>query len=111
MVRRMLVSGREAVRILIATGAATGEAQARTVLSAGLAGSGLRTGSGRLYDGAAVERVGQRPWLGADLTGFESGGRQFRLAPPGDWFTRWERHRVPSGRGGRPWVIRMPRAA
>jgi hypothetical protein len=182
----MLVSGREAARILIATGAVTGEAQARAVLSAGLAGGGVRAGSGLLYDNEVVERLAQRPWLsreeqhvacpqgvyvarlsratrldttqpwdavisqvdrmpkipvlstallgvcisvaggrlpwvatlhgfvvvGADLTGFKTGAeRQFRLAAPGEWFASWEGRRIPSGRGGRSWVIRMPRAA
>jgi hypothetical protein len=63
------------------------------------------------------------PWIatlhgfvvhGADLTAFETddaGVRRFRLEPPGAWFDSWCHHRVVSRPGGRPWLIRRPRAS
>ncbi len=55
----MWVSGREAVRIL--TPVVAGEAQARILLRAGLAGRALEVGRGRLYDEGQVRAVAERP--------------------------------------------------
>lgn len=182
----MLISGREAVRILLARGAVTGEAQARSLLRTGAAGWGSVTGPGVLFETAAVVSVAERPFLsdseqqaacpegmyiarvgrsvsldltrpwsevatslataptmpamtsavlsvmisasgrlpwvatfqgfvvlGADLIGLatdDEGVTRFLLEPPGDWFEIWEGTRVASARGGRPWVLRGPRA-
>jgi hypothetical protein len=59
----MLVSGRQAVRLLLARGATSGEAQARSLLRAGAAGRGVVTGAGVLFDGDAVRALADRPWL------------------------------------------------
>jgi hypothetical protein len=182
----MLISGREAVRILLTSGAMTGEAQARGMLRAGAAGPGVITDTGVFFDREAVRALASRPlldddgqqeacprgvylarlsrssgidltrpwadiaeqvdrvpamptmttallevsvritgrlpWvatlhgfvvLGADLTGLDvrSDGHRFRLDPPGEWYAAWHHHRVASKPGGRPWVIRRPRAS
>jgi hypothetical protein len=69
---------------------------------------------------ARVGLFGRLPWVatlcglvvhGADLTGFDEppGGRvAFRLERPGTWFEALEGRWFPTGRGGRPWVIRDP---
>jgi hypothetical protein len=66
--------------------------------------------------------TGRLPWiatlegfvvLGADCIGVHTdpdGDRRFILEPPGAWFSAWDRHRLQGSRGGRPWVIRRPRA-
>jgi hypothetical protein len=73
--------------------------------------------------GVSLTSAGRLPWiatlhgyvvLGADLTGLDSdrdGVTRFRLERPGDWFVAWSGHRLPGSRGGRPWVIRRPRAS
>lgn len=53
------VSAREAVRILAP--ALSGDAQAKAVLRAGLAGTALETGRGRLYDDRLVLALARRP--------------------------------------------------
>jgi hypothetical protein len=183
----MLVSGREAVRILRTRGAVTGEAQARSLLRSGLAGRGVITGPGVYFDRDAVRALADRPWLdepaqqaacpagayiarlsradppdltrtwvdvvdrldrvprmpamtaallevsvsaggrlpwvatlngfvvvGADLLGLtvgDDGSNRFRLEPPGAWFEVWRGARLRGSRGGRPWVVLLPRAA
>jgi hypothetical protein len=72
---------------------------------------------------AWVRAWGRLPWiatlcgfvvLGADLTGTVSGtggvpaGRRFVLEPPGPWFAALRGRRLPTGRGGRPWVLWWP---
>ncbi len=69
---------------------------------------------------ARVRLAGRLPWVatlcgfvvhGADLTGFgtEPDGRdEFRLEPPGEWYEHLEQRWLPTGRGGRPWVIWDP---
>jgi hypothetical protein len=71
----------------------------------------------------SVSVAGRLPWVatyhgfvvvGADLVGLRTdatGTTTFRLEPPGDWFEAWRETRVRLSRGGRPWVIRQPRAA
>jgi hypothetical protein len=73
--------------------------------------------------GVSLQAAGRLPWvatfhgfvvLGAELTGFDVGGdgaTRFRLEPPGEWFTAWRHRRVAVTPGGRPWVIRRPRAS
>ncbi len=61
----MLISGREAVRILLTRGAMTGEAQARALLRSGAAGPGIVTGPGVLFDQDHVRALADRPWLDA----------------------------------------------
>jgi hypothetical protein len=61
-----------------------------------------------------VDRVPTMPSKGADLVGLsadENALNRFRLKPPGGWFEAWHETRVPGSRGGRPWVIRLPRAS
>ncbi len=60
----MLVSGRQAVRILLTGGAVTGEAQARGLLRAGAAGPGTITDAGVFFDGDRVRALADRPCLG-----------------------------------------------
>jgi hypothetical protein len=55
----MLISGREASRILAPV--VSGDAQARCVLRSGLSGSGVETRSGRLYDEQRVFALAARP--------------------------------------------------
>ncbi|HEX3932550.1 MAG TPA: hypothetical protein VHW64_17780 [Nocardioides sp.] len=183
----MLVSGREAVRILRRRGGITGEAQARSLLRSGLAGSGVITDTGLYFDRDAVRALADRPWLdesaqqaacpagayiarlpradppdltrpwadvvdrldrvprmpamtvalldvsvsaggrlpwvatldgfvvvGADLLGLtvgDDGSNRFRLERPGEWFEVWRGARLRGSRGGRPWIVRRPRAA
>jgi len=59
----MLISGREAVRILLTRGAMTGEAQARGLLRAGAAGPGVIADTGVLFERDAVIELADRPWL------------------------------------------------
>jgi len=76
-----------------------------------------------LTSGLLAGRVGlfgRLPWIatlcglvvhGAELTGFDEGPDRrvaFRLEPPGPWFELVEQRWFPTGRGGRPWVIRDP---
>ena len=61
--RGMLISGREAVRILLTRGAMTGEAQARGLLRAGAAGRGVVADTGVLFERDAVTELADRPWL------------------------------------------------
>jgi hypothetical protein len=60
----MLVSRREAVRILRPV--VRGEAQARSLLASGLAGEGVSTGLGKLYDDARVRSLLDRPLVDED---------------------------------------------
>jgi hypothetical protein len=59
----VLVSGREAVRILLGRGGMTGEAQARQLLRAGAAGPGTITGTGVFLHEEPVRELADRPWL------------------------------------------------
>jgi hypothetical protein len=59
----VLVSGRQAVRILLTRGSMTGEAQARGLLRAGAAGPGTITAAGVLFDAEHVGALADRPWL------------------------------------------------
>jgi hypothetical protein len=59
----MLVSERQAVRILLTRGQMTGEAQARHLLRAGAAGSATIADTGLLFDSERICELAQRPWL------------------------------------------------
>ena len=111
----MLISGREAVRILRTRGAMTGEAQARGPLRAGAAGAGVIADTGVLFERDAVIELSDRPWL--DRSAHED------VCPRGSYLARLPRATsvdltrpwveiaeqvgpmVALSRGGRPWVI------
>jgi hypothetical protein len=59
----MLISGREATRLLLEHGGITGEAQARGLLRAGAAGPGVVAGPGVLFERERVLALARRPWL------------------------------------------------
>ena len=59
----MLISGREAVRILLKCGGMTGEAQARALLRTGAAGWGTVTDTGVYFQSEDVIALADRPWL------------------------------------------------
>ena len=59
----MLISGRQAVRILLTRGAMTGQAQARSLLRAGAAGPGVVTDTGVFFDSDVVKALADRTWL------------------------------------------------
>jgi hypothetical protein len=69
----MLISGREAARILLVRGGMAGEAQARAILRSGAAGPGIVTGPGVLFEQDLVHALADRPWL--DRTAQEATNR------------------------------------
>jgi hypothetical protein len=59
----MLVSERQAVRILLTRSGMTGEAQARHLLRTGVAGPVTVAGSGLLFESERICELADRPWL------------------------------------------------
>jgi hypothetical protein len=62
----MLISGRQAVRILLARGQMTGEAQSRSLLRAGAAGPAVITDTGLFFERHQVQALADREWLDTD---------------------------------------------
>ena len=111
----MLISGREAVRILRTRGAMTGEAQARGLLRAGAAGPGVVADTGVLFERDAVIELADRPWLerSAQEDACSRGAYVARmprttsvdLTRPWVEIAEQVSPMVAPSRGGRPWLI------